>query len=382
LSKLLISIFIFTEHNPDNTILPVPTSRGVVDQLPFQFEGGRDRDRGDRGGRKRTSRRDGKKNGTRAAFSAEGAVHDRSKSTIVVENIPEEHFSEEQVRDYFSQFGTIVEVSMRPYKHLAILKYERWSEANAAYQSPKAIFDNRFVKVFWLKEGVDTTAPSAAGSGQSYGNGHGGLSRAGSESKTQEPEVDLEEFRRKQDEAQRQYQEREAKRIAIEQQRLALEKKQQDLLAKHREESQRLQEKLAEKNSDEPTVASTGTDMLRAKLAALEQEAKILGIDPDAELDEGGNASPYSPGPGGFHRGGGRGGAGGVRGRGRGWGGRGSFRGNGGRHAAYAQFSIDNRPKRVAITGVDFTVPEKDESLRHFLLVSGLRLIPSSPSYH
>ena len=38
-------------------------------------------------------------------------------------------------------------------------------------------------------------------------------------------------------------------------------------------------------------------------------------------------------------------------------------------HAAYAQYSIDNRPKKIAIKGVDFSAPDKDEMLRHFLLV-------------
>jgi len=32
-------------------------------------------------------------------------------------------------------------------------------------------------------------------------------------------------------------------------------------------------------------------------------------------------------------------------------------------------YSLDNRPKKVVITGVDFTVPEKDEALRQHLFV-------------
>ena len=247
---------------------------------------------------------------------------------------------------------------MQPYKHLAIVKYDKWGSANAAYRSPKVIFDNRFVKVFWYRDEKDSLPPSVA-------NGSAFNGQAGSEQMDVEPEMDPEEFQRRQEEAQKQHQERESKRTELERQRLELEKKQQELMARHREETQRLQSKLAEKNAGdaENNAGGTGTDMLRAQLAALEQEAKILGIDPDAASE----AASYSS------RGGWRGrGGGGFRSRARAGrrGGRGSFRGGvEGRHAAYAQYSLDNRPKRLAITGVDFSVPEKDESLRHFLLM-------------
>lgn len=309
--------------------------------------------------------RGNKKGGSRAAFSAEGPVHDRSKSTIVVERIPEENFSEDQVRGFFDQFGTIENVSMQPYKHLAIVKYDGWNAANAAYQSTKAIFDNRFVKVFWYKDESDK--PKSRPGGRKFADGE-----AEDETTQAEPEMDPEEFQRRQEEAQKQHQEREAKRSELELKRQELEKQQQDLLAKHRQETERLQAKLAAKspeNSPDADAASgsngTGTEMLRAKLALLEQEAKILGIDPNAAEDD-----TSAAGAGGF-RGGyrGRGGAG-YRGRG-GYAprGRGSFRGNGARHAVYAQYSIDNRPKKVVISGVDFTAPDKDEALRHYLLV-------------
>jgi RNA recognition motif-containing protein len=321
---------------------------------------GRGRGRGGRGGR---GGRNGKKGGARASFSAEGPVHDRSKSTIVVENIPEENFNEDEVRVFFSQFGEIVEVSMQPYKHLAIVKYDKWASANAAYRSPKVIFDNRFVKVFWYKE-EGTKLPSSVS-----GHGDGGLSKINGDgsSAPAEPEVeiDMEEFQRKQEEAQKQYQEREAKRIDLERQRQELEKQQQELLARHREESERLKARLVEKSGatadGKASGSSSSTDMLRAQLAALEQEAKILGIDPDVNED----GSGYSSRGRGYMGRGGRGSERGFAPRGRG-----SFRGQVGRHAAYAQYSLDNRPRKLAVTGVDFTPADKDEALRHFLLVS------------
>lgn len=333
---------------------------------------GRGRGRGGRGGR---GNRGGKKGGARAPFSAEGPVNDRSKSTIVVENIPEERFDENEVRGFFSQFGDVVEVSMQPYKHLAIVKFDKWASANAAYRSPKVIFDNRFVKVFWYKE-EGAKLPSSVS-----GNGDGGLSKINGDGSAApaEPEtdIDMEEFQRKQEEAQKQYQEREAKRTDLERQRQDLEKQQQELLARHREESERLKARLAEKSGATADAKASGssssTDMLRAQLAALEQEAKILGIDPGATED----GSGYSSRGRGYRGHGGRGSERGFAPRGRG-----SFRGQVGRHAAYAQFSLDNRPRKLAVTGVDFTPADKNEAFRHFLLVSKLDTSPlKQPSF-
>lgn len=284
----------------------------------------------DNRGRNRRGR--GRKGNNRANLSAEGPNHDRTKTTIVIENIPPENLNEDSVREFFSPFGPITEISIKTNKRLATIKFETWDAANAAYQSPKVIFDNRFVKVFWAKD--ETRKP-------------------------EEPEIDHEEFGRRQEEAQKQHVEREAKRLEIEQQRQQLEEKQQELLAKHREEMEKLRLKMNGNGSGEamPTEEGGTTDMLRKKLADLEDEARLLGISPE---DEG---PPVR---------------GGYRGRGRGRGrfvtrGRGAFRGTS-RHATYAQYSIDNRPKRVAVSGVDFTAADKDEALRHFLLVS---LFPS-----
>ncbi|KAI9167136.1 RNA-binding protein [Paramyrothecium foliicola] len=339
------------EYDPNHAVLPGggPFDPAQYLQAMNAFMSGLQPGRG-RGGRRD---RGARKRGARAPFSADGPVNDRSKTTIVVESIPEESFSEEKVREFFSQFGNIVEVSMQPYKHLAIVKYDNWNAANAAYRSPKVIFENRFVKVFWYKDEADNVA---SGKHENGGSVNGSVEP--------EPELfDLEDFQRRQEEAQKQHQEREAKREEIERQRRELERQQEELLSRHRQESERLQAKLAEKNGADPAAASSGTEMLRAKLAALEQEAKLLGIDPNAADEFGG----YPAAGGGGYRG-----RGGFRGRGYAPRGRGGFaRGQDSRHAAYAQYSLDNRPRKLAITGVDFTTPEKDEVLRHFLLNLG-----------
>lgn len=337
------------------------------------------------------------KGGRRSQLSAEGPVHDKSRSTIVVENIPEENFTEEEVRGFFSQFGTIVSVSMQPYKRLAVVEYDTWASANAAYRSPKVIFDNRFVRVFWRKEDDDEQLGKPAGTNGTSGGGNtelphatnGGNPDTGEEHSAAEPEVDAEEFARRQEEAQKIFEEKKRKREELDRQRQDLEQRQKEL----HEERKKLRAKLAARGageshnrdlSPEVTFSTDGgssskpeseeTRALRATLAALEEEARSMGLNPE-ESTETSSWPPAYRGRGGY-RGRGRGGypfaphyssyppragfRGGYRGRGR-----------GNHHAAYAMYSLDHRPKRVAVSGVDFSTADKDEALRQYLLGVG-----------
>ncbi len=345
-----------------------------VQQLSSPPRGGR----GKKGGKQQNSNQ---KKRPRAPFSADGPVHDKTKSTIVVESIPEENFDEEQVRGYFSQFGEILEVSMQPYKRLAIVKFSNWAEANAAYKSPKVIFDNRFVKVFWFKDDETSTSQSLPKAGSWKSESHGGNPQSTGETEGQDdsPEMDMEEFLRKQEEAQKVYEDKAKKLQEVERQRQELEKRQQELLARQREEKAKLEAKLAKRRNggikgedgdeSKPAKPMTQTEALRAQLAALEEEAKLLGIDPDA-VSETSTTWSYR----------GRYGRGRGSYRARGYTPRGAYRGGfldrGSQHAAYAAYSLDNRPKKVTITGVDFTDSEKDETLRQYLFVSS---IPPNP---
>lgn len=324
--------------------------------------------------------------GSRAPFSAEGPVHDRTQTKVVVESIPEENFEEDQIRGFFSQFGNIEEVTMMPYKRLAIVKYDNWGSANAAYKSPKVIFDNRFVKVFWYKDEKHAAIANGGGGANGTKNGVSANGTPGGESAETKPEeIDMEEFTRRQEEAQKIHEEKMRKKQEIEQQRADLEKRSKELQARQEAERQRLLAKIASsrKNSmatggDASPAAETKdgntsskTDALKATLAKLQEEANAMGIDPDAVKQEDDDAmiSTYTPA---YSRGG-RGGY--FRGRG-GYTPRASFRGaaRGGRgniHTAYAAFSLDNRPRKVAVSGVDFSAPEKDEALRRHLFVLG-----------
>jgi hypothetical protein len=296
-----------------------------------------------------------------------------------VEQIPEDKFDEQSIREFFSEFGEIVEVTLQAYKHLALVKYDSYAAARRAWASPKVIFDNRFVKVYWYKP---SSKPDAGGQRPS----------APAESRPETPAFDKEEFERQQADAQKSYEEKAQKRKEAEEARQALEKQREGLLKKQQEEKAKLMQRLGDKgdsNGDangegsqekngngmpaEGDSASEQTRSLRAQLAALEAEAKSMGIDPE-NGDQGSFPS----------RGRGRG-RGGYRGRGayapRGRGGydpsfRGGYRGRGApRGGRGGVLRLDNRPKRVAISGVQFD-SARDEALRTFLVVS-LSLVAS-----
>ena len=361
------------EYDPSNSSLMAGvennSSNGARGNWTHRGDRGRGRGgmRGDRGGYASKGR------GGRAEFSSDRPNYDKSKTTIVVEQIPEEKFSEEEVRGFFSEFGNIAEVTMRPYKRLAIVKYDNYEGAKTAYNSPKVIFDNRFVKVYWYVD-QDSLPKPPSGSAPKPSNGaNDGVTNQAPTSTDPEPQIDLEEFARKQQDVQKAHEEKMKKKQEMDAARKELEKRQEDLLKSQAEEKRKLMERIAAKQGkagipattpDSSTPAAserstTQTDALRAQLAALEAEAKSLGIDPNATEDS------WS---------GGRGrGRGGYRGRGTfaPRGSRGGYRGRGG--APYARgggaYNLDNRPKKIGLTGVDFSNPDKDESLRQYLLV-------------
>ncbi|OTB00404.1 hypothetical protein M426DRAFT_15542 [Hypoxylon sp. CI-4A] len=357
------------EYDPNNAIFTMPLMPNQGQQQPFlplnlpPFPAAPQVNRREANKSRRTK--------GRPPFAANGPLNDKSNTSLVVQNIPDEHFSEDKIRDYFSQFGDIKEVSMQGFDRIAIVKFETWNAAHAAWSSPKVIFDNRFVKVFWHKSDAEAGSTPVNGKGvngvkDGHTNGY-----AHEDEKAPEESFDLDEFNRKQEEAQKAFDEKTKKRQEYERQRQELEDRQKELRARQLEEKRKLQAKLAEKGAsgelgDDTKKANPRTEILRAHLATLEEEANALGIDPDAFEDD---STPW-------YRGRGRGSRG-YRARG-GYapralrGGYGYQRGGlEARHAAYAAYSLDNRPKIIALSGVDFTDPEKDEPLRQYLVGIG-----------
>ncbi|KAI9887216.1 MAG: hypothetical protein M1823_000964 [Watsoniomyces obsoletus] len=389
------------EYDPTNAALLTDMKRpgsGANGQPGSHHDTGGERGRGrgrGRGGLGAPSTRRG-----RAEFSLAGPNQDRSITTVVVENIPEENFNEQSVRDFFSAFGTIEDVQLQGYKRLALVKYDSWNSAKKAYDSPKVVFDNRFVKVYWYKPDRDEHRR------MDHTNGSG---KAGSPTSTQPmDDVQMEEIKRKQDEYQRAHEEKLKKIKATEESRKELEKRKEELLKSQAEEKKKLMERLAAKTAakaSSPTVSTpsaTGgegggvssngpengskrslsqTDALKAQLAALEAEAKSLGIDSALSDEMGssfrgrggwrgrGGVSPYRGGRGGggyMPRGRGydpsRGRGGGYRGRAYAW--------TGNRGGNSANNKLDNRTKKVAVSGIEFDT-KKDEALREYLLGIG-----------
>ncbi|PSS00713.1 hypothetical protein BD289DRAFT_20068 [Coniella lustricola] len=363
------------EYDPTNAVMPQLSQAQQSNGFPSHR-----RD-------KRQGSRPLRNSDPRASFSLSGPVLDRTKTKVVVESIPEENFDEGQVRDFFSQFGTIEEVTMMPYKRLAIIKFDNWGSANAAYKSPKVIFDNRFVKVFWYREGdhADIGKPGSTEGKNGFKTSRGPYTGS---TEGQDPDFDMSEFTRKQEEAQKLHEEKQRHKQELDKQRAELEKRQKELKAKHEAEKQRLLAKLsgshksvaqdssgvkAENGEDAKNSSASQTEALRATLARLQEEAKQFGLNPDAHMEEDATISTtFSPS---YHPRGGRGGysrgrasyvpRGSYRGAAHGGGGRGHI------HAAYAAFSLDNRPRKVALEGVDFSAPEKDEALRQHLFSLG-----------
>lgn len=89
-----------------------------------------------------------------------------TNTTLTVEKIPPEFCQIATVNEFFSKFGTITNISVQPHAQKAIIQYSTRAEAERAYTCPDAVFDNRFVKVYWNKEesapATGANAPTAA----------------------------------------------------------------------------------------------------------------------------------------------------------------------------------------------------------------------------
>ncbi|CUS13526.1 unnamed protein product [Tuber aestivum] len=341
---------------------------------------GRGRGRGNRGGGGGGGGGGGNRGG-RSEFSGTGPSYDRSNTTLVVEHIPDDKLAESAIRAFFSEFGNVLKVDVTPDKQLATVKFERWDMARKAYDSPAPIFDNRFVKVFWYKPNAEQNGSTAATAAK----------RIEPTPVADEMEIDMEEFKKKQEEAQKAHEAKMLKKKANEEAAKELERRKEELQRMQLEEKRKLEEKLAKKRagsaaaSASPPASGTSpaaggisksdaqaatTAALEAQLRALQAEAESLGI-------EGSDTVPES----GSYRGRGRGrfpfrGRGGYVPRGRGvyaptYG---SYRGRGAFPTARGgTLKLDNRTRKVTVSAADLR-GGKDEEFRHYLMNTGLEV--------
>lgn len=353
------------EYDPSNAMLNfAPNGNGNVNGFSDRGHGRN----GVRGrGRGTNNFRGG---GHRSQFSQLGPNRDRTNTSIVVEQIPDDKLEEESVYGFFSEFGNIAEISMHPDRKLAIVKYEDKQGAKAAYESPRVVFDNRFVKVYWYdKENFEQQR-----------NGHAPVRSAWMQDvamQDDEEQIDPVELAKRQEEAQRKHEQTRRQREEAEKQKASLDEKLKAMEA----ERKKMADLLAKKSGKPPTSASASpapngnteeseqTKGLRAQLARLEAEAKARGIDPDAPVsnvyDNYNGYNTYSPPP---YRG-----RGGYRGRSRG-------RGYHQAHRGGAVMRLDNRPKTLFVTFPTANHDANDEALRQFLLFNNID--PASISKH
>lgn len=286
----------------------------------------------------KTYRKGGKGGKPRAEFSLPGPTRDQTITTLVVEQIPEDHFNEDNIQGYFSEFGNIVDIKLYAYKRLATVEFDTHSAAYQAYNNPKAVFENRFVKVYWKKP--DTVLDVSK---RDFGDV--GMADADDESFPQEEMLSREQIAKRQAEAQKAFEERRRKFEEAEAKAADIERQ----LKEKDEEMRDIKRQLAELAGEE--FVEEKDDAL-AKLATLQAEA--------AELF--GKSEIIAPAY-----------------RGRGYPPRGAYRGRGyspfalrGRGAFTPRFPgvkrLDNRPRRIAVADIEKGTP-KDEALRQYLLV-------------
>lgn len=304
-----------------------------------------------------------------AAFSDHRLPQDRSITAIVVEPIPEENFDEQSVRHFFEQFGSITEITMHAYKYLAIVKYDTRPAAQRAWQSPKPIFNNRFVNVYWYRPDLDVST-NTTGTAPRAGSPLGMVSSVSLDSMTREERA---AYERRLEEKQQAHEQRQEALRNTQKAKEALTRRKEEVTAKYESERAVLRAKLAAKGRELPAnvteEVSSEALALREQLARLEAEARAMGIDPSAPAEE----PTYT------HRG---------RGRGRRYSSRGAYSGLGRGFTQYqpapgsyrgspfvrgrssAVRKLDNRPRKIAVSGVEFNA-QKEEMLRAYLVSGG-----------
>ncbi|KZT06782.1 uncharacterized protein LAESUDRAFT_725544 [Laetiporus sulphureus 93-53] len=98
--------------------------------------------------------RGGRGGGGRGVFGGEvqNFRPDRhTDKTLVVEKIPQDKLSLGAVNEWFKRFGNVTNVAVDAANGKALVSFSSHAEAHTAWRSKDAVFDNRFVKVYWHK---------------------------------------------------------------------------------------------------------------------------------------------------------------------------------------------------------------------------------------
>jgi hypothetical protein len=134
--------------------------------------------------------------------------------------------NESTIRGWFSQFGPITQILIDPSWGKAILVYGDYESAAKAWNDPRPVFDNRFVKIWWKKTDDMDRDPNEALSGAII------------------DEVELEIAKEAAAKAQRDHEEKKKKKEELEKKREDLERQRIELVEKQKVERERLMEKI------------------------------------------------------------------------------------------------------------------------------------------
>lgn len=172
---------------------------------------------------------------------------------LIVANLPNDKLDEQLIRAYFSRFGAIDNVLIDLTSRIAEIEFAIPHSAKKAWSSPVPIFDNRFIKVFFRKKDAD---------------------EAGTEQLKEEEPFDVDEFKKKQIERQKEFEERLAKKKIQDaklKEMIALKEK---MLSNFEQELAKLEAEFKANPQDEQSI--------KAKVDDIQAEMTKLGVTPDS----------------------------------------------------------------------------------------------------
>ncbi|KAJ2079994.1 hypothetical protein H4R24_003397 [Coemansia sp. RSA 988] len=88
-----------------------------------------------------------------------------STTAVFVVNIPNEHLNEASLRDFFGRFGAIKDVRIDTVKHNATVEFSDNNAQAQALNTPEAVFNNRFVRVYAAFSNASEAATSDVNNG-------------------------------------------------------------------------------------------------------------------------------------------------------------------------------------------------------------------------
>jgi len=152
---------IIPEGDPSNVQMNNLVPQGGVETKPHHaFQSGvpghRGGHRGGRGGFRGRGRGFGRGGGP-------GRPHDQpEKCTLEVRRLPAELNNIATLNEYFSKFGTIVNLQVRFQgdPEAAVVQFSSHSEASSAHRCPDAVLGNRFIKLFWHNKEQEQQDPT------------------------------------------------------------------------------------------------------------------------------------------------------------------------------------------------------------------------------